>query len=423
MCTNEIMMAEAAADVLNFTTVYTNDWVNRSEYPTGVISYVFSTDLVLDSNRPENVARGIFILINFFPKKMVYCSYNIRARSMSMAVWFFPFDLVSWIVVLGILCLFWLLQVISSGSHYSPQSINDSILVIFRILFRQALSKPKRLSKFFVVFFLIFSMFYENLITSSLVAPAGEMPFQNITEATRAGYVYKKSENLVEKALLLFGNYQSVELIRLMDKEMYPNEKKYIYMFSAANHNDVIYHIVKEIKHPYECLKTKEGSRFVSAFLESRTGINTQLAPVLEWIQEAGLFKPFFQLECGFSELRIRSIQYELKNYKGKEASYMEGNFITLFNLVPLFIASSITSIVACFIFLTECKKQKLRSDCIALTQLVLAKFDFIRSLVSLIIGYIESQRNKMLLYCSDKIQRIRIRKSVNPIIWVESNS
>jgi hypothetical protein len=423
MCTKEIMMAEAAADVLNFTTVYTNDWVNRSEYPTGVISYVFSTDLVLDSNRPENVARSIFTLIFVFPPKFVYCSYNTRARSMSIAVWFFPFDLISWIVVLGILCLFWLLQVISSGSHYSSQSINDSILVIFRILFRQALSKPKRLSMFFVVFFLIFSMFYENLITSSLIAPTGEMPFDNITEAISAGYVSRSSDNSIEKLVLFFTNHQSGEMIRFIDKEMYPNENKYIYMFSAASHNDVIYRIVKEIKHPYQCLQTKERSEFVLAFLESRTGMNTQLAPVFEWIQEAGLFSPFFQLESAFSEFRIRSIQYELKNSKGKEASYVEVNLITLLNLVPLYIASTITFIIACFIFLSECEKQKWRSDCLALKQMILAKVDFIRSLVSLIIGHIESECNKLLSYCSDKIQRIRIRKSVKPIIWVESNS
>jgi hypothetical protein len=426
LCTKEIIMAEVAAEFLNFTTVYPSDLLNRSGYPSGKIVPIHSDQLVLDL--PQNVLNDFFQLIYVYDHLFVYCTYNLRSRSMSIAVWFFPFDVLSWVVVVVILCLFWVLQIVSSRSPCTLQAISESLLVIFQILFRQGQSKPKRLSMLFVAFFLIFSFFYENIITSSLIAPSEETPFQNISEAINAGYILDRNfEDYVIRMMYLHISKQTEDFIKLIDSEMFPDNTRYIYTFETLDDMNSLFNVYKEIKHPYKCMLTEEGNRTFSIFMETRSGMKTQLAPVFEWIDAAGLFIPFRHLSLNAVELGRRGIQQSLKSSKGKEVSYLEGNLLTLSNLVPLFIASAIACIVAGFIFLFECKGHGWKASLVnflALTRFQLVRVGhFIRLFVYLIIGYVASQWTNMLLYCSNKMNRISIRRSMNPIIWVKSNS
>jgi hypothetical protein len=352
--TKEILMAEVAADFLNFTTVYPSDLLNRSGHPTGQIGSIHSNELVLETDLPTNVLNDLLKVVFDYDHLFVYCTYNLRSRSMSIAVWFFPFDLLSWIAVAVILCLFWVLQIVSSRYPYTPQVLSESLLVIFQILFRQSQSKPKRLSILFVVFLLIFSFFYENMITSSLIAPPEETPFQNLTEAINAGYILDRNvDNYLIRMASLTILKKTEELIRLIDNEMFPDTNKYIYTFKTLGDVNSIFNVYKEIKAPYKCLLTEEGNGTFSIFIDSRSGMKTQLAPVFAWVEEAGLFFPFHHYGIILSELSRRSIQQSLKSSnKDKDASYPEENLLTLSNLVPLFIASAIAFILAGFIFL-----------------------------------------------------------------------
>jgi hypothetical protein len=426
--TKEIMMAEIAAEFLNFTTVYPSDLFNRSGHPTGNIGPIYPNQLVLETDLPHNVLNDLLKVFLDYDNLFVYCTYNLRSQSMSIAVWFFPFDLLSWIAVTVILCLFWVLKIVNSSNPYTLQVISESLLVIFQILFRQSQSKPKRLSILFVVLFLIFSLFYENMITSSLIAPSEETPFQNLTEAINEGYILDRNlDNHLSRMFSLTLSKKTEDVIRLIDNEMFPDTKKYIYTFRTIGDFNSVFSIWNEIKHPYKCLLTEEGNGTFSIFIHSRSGMKTQLAPVFEWADEAGLYVPFLHILFKFAGLSRRSIQQSLKSSKGKEASYLEGNLLTLSNLVPLFIASAIAFIVAGFIFLFECKGHGWRSSLInvlALTRVRLVRVGhFIRLFVYLILGYVASQWTNVLLYCSNKMHRISKRRSANPIIWVESNS
>jgi F0F1-type ATP synthase membrane subunit a len=384
LCTKPVIMAEIAADVLNFTTVYTYDLVNRSGYPAGSIAEIPESKLYLDTNLPESFFMGSFSLVYERYHTFVYCNYNIRSRSMSIAVWFFPYDFSSWIIVVVILCLFLLVQVKSSDSPNALQATCDSLLVIFQILFRQSLSNPKWLSMLFIFSFLIFSFFYENLISSSLIAPLQDPPFKNKTDAINAVYVYEQNISSLIRARVFFLQKQTENLISLIN-EFFPYNKKVIYPYASATHLTIFWRIFNAIKVPYKCPFTRDRVGIFRSFAGFSNGIKTQLADVYEWINETGLFNPFLQLQYGLFDFGIRAIELSLSS-KSKFASNLEGNLVTLRNLVPLFITVALACIVSCVIFLLECK------------------------------------RSSWKLYLSHKLQLIS-RKSVNPIIQVESNA
>jgi hypothetical protein len=189
LCTKLTMMAEVAADVLNFTTVYTHNVVNRSIFPSGELLGIYSREFDPDRRLMAKCFGGLIQLSDIVQPEFVYCIYNIQSRSMSFAVWFHPFDKTTWIAIIIFLCFFWLVQIISSRSQFTLQLLNESLLTIFQVAFRQGQSNPKKLSMFFVGCYLLVSFFYENDIISSLIAPSEETPFANITEAVDAGYV------------------------------------------------------------------------------------------------------------------------------------------------------------------------------------------------------------------------------------------
>jgi hypothetical protein len=426
-CTMDLMMAEVAADFLNFTTVYPLDLVYRSGYPAGAISDILSQSLYLsDKTLPHTALKGLFHLNYHYYRTFIYCTYNLRSRSMSIAVWFFPFDILSWIVVAVLLCLFWLLHVISASSPYSFQTICNSLVAIFKILFRQSHSKPNRLSMLLVVLFLIISVFYENLITSSLIAPPEEMPIQNITEAVNSGYILQTDEDLVRRVMYLYQTKQIEDFIRIIDDEAFPNMKKYIRNYPPFGHN-TLHHVINEIKHPYKCPHTIEGSGFFAAFLQFDGGMKTQLAHVFRWIHEASLDIPFWHLEeIPLANLK-REIRHHLKAYKGKDTSSFNENMVSLLNLVPLLFASILCFIVASCIFILEFKGKRCRTLLIHFLALIRLRLvnagHFNVSFVLLIFNQIQNQCTIMWHYCSEKIQRIPVKKSVNHIIWVESNN
>jgi hypothetical protein len=107
LCGKGIMMAEIAAVVLNFTTIYDFNKISGS-----IIQLLTYTNVPNPVLLPFSLD-GLANLIDVRHDKMLHCSYNLRSRSMSIAVWCFPFDLSTWIVVAVMLCLFWLLQAIS----------------------------------------------------------------------------------------------------------------------------------------------------------------------------------------------------------------------------------------------------------------------------------------------------------------------
>jgi hypothetical protein len=140
LCMKRTIIVEVAAAALNFTTVYTYDIANRSGYPTGEISTSLSTEFDPDASLLRKQYLGLIQLSDVEYPKFVYCTYNRRSQSMSIAVWFLPFDVSCWIITVVLFCLFFLLQIISSGRLYTPQALSESILVIFRILFRQSVA-------------------------------------------------------------------------------------------------------------------------------------------------------------------------------------------------------------------------------------------------------------------------------------------
>jgi F0F1-type ATP synthase membrane subunit a len=383
LCTKQVIMAEIAADVLNFTTVYTYDLVNRSGYPAGSIAEVPGSKLYLDKSLPESFFMGSFSLVYERYHTFVYCNYNIRSRSMSIAVWFFPYDFSSWIIVVVIHCLFLLVQVKRSDSPNALQVTCDSLLNIFQILFRQPLYKPKWLSMLFIFSFLIFSFFYENLISSSLIAQLQDTPFKNKRDAINAGYVYEQNITSLIRARVFFVQKQTENLISFIN-EFFPDNKKVIYPYASSTHHTIFWRIFNAIKVPYKCPFTRDRVGTFRSFAGFCNCIKTQLADVYEWIHETGLFNPFLQLQYGLFDFGIRAIELSLSS-KSKFASNLEGNLVTLRNLVPLFITGALACIVSSLIFLLECKRPSWK------------------------------------LYFSHKLQLIS-RNSVNPIIQVESN-
>jgi hypothetical protein len=326
---------------------------------------------------------GSFSLVYERYHTLVYCNYNIRSRSMSIAVWFFPFDFLSWIIVVVIICMFLLVQIKCSDSPNTLQVTCDSLLVIFRILFRQSLSKPKWLSMLFISSFLIFSFFYENLISSSLIAPLQDTPFKNKTDAVNAGYVYEQNISSLNRARIFFVQKQTEDLISFIN-DFFPDNKKVIYPYTSSTHHTIFWRIFNTIKVPYKCPFTRDRVGVYLSFAEFRNGIKTQLADVYEWIHETGLFGPFLQLQYGLFDFGIRYIELSLSS-RSKLASNLEANLVTLRNLVPLFITGTLACIVSGLIFLLEYKGPSWK------------------------------------LYFSHKLQ-VFSRKSVNLIIQVESN-
>jgi hypothetical protein len=130
--------------------------------------------------------------------------------------------------------------------------------------------------------------------------------------------------------------------------------------------------MINAVKHPYKCLQTKEGLGAISKFLIFLNGIKGQLAHIFEWILEAGLHVPFEHLDSDLIGIVGRNFWNKLKSFKGQNASDLEGNLLTLWNLIRLFIASAVALILAGFVFLVECEGRK--------------------SFVFLIIGYVQSQ-------------------------------
>jgi hypothetical protein len=244
-------------------------------------------------------------------------------------------------------------------------------------------------------------LFYENLITSSLIAPSMEPPFQNITVAIKGSYILDRNEDIVKRVSYTYYTKKTENLVSIIENEMFPDEKKYIYSFKTVGHY-TLDRIVNEIKYPYKCPQTNEGIGLFPLFLEFHGGMKTQLACVFEWILEDGLFSPFFHLEQVFVEITMRKIHYNLKSSRGKDESYLDGNLITLSNLVPLFIASALALLVANFKFLVECiglNWRALLTDYLARSRLRFVNaFRFMRSFVSIIIGYVQCLWNATLL-------------------------
>jgi hypothetical protein len=397
LCMKWTIMAEVAAAALNFTRVYTYDRVNRSGYPTGEITTILSTEFDPDASLLHKEFRGLVHLGDVEYHTFVYCTYNRRSQSMSIAVWFLPFDVSCWIITAVLFCLFFLLQIINPGRLYTPQFISETLLVIFRILFRQSLSNPTGLSMLFVVFLLIFSLCYENFITSSLISPSKEIPFENITEAVNAEFIlaveegtgtsyfkgkdafFKENKNALrrfdvfEKVSGPSGhqlinspfNYRAAQarsFINGIDNDLFPDNKKRIYFLRLRIHSNKYFSLISDVKYPYKCLQTKEGLGAFSVYLVSRSGIKGQLAPVFEWIQAAGLWIPFDNLEGCRREIIRRNVWNELVGLKGQGASRLQENLVTLSNIVPLFVASALACIVAVCIFVFECKGQQWRA-------------------------------------------------------------
>jgi hypothetical protein len=98
LCMKWTIVAEVAAAALNFTTVYTYDTVNWSGYPTGEILASLPTEFDPDARLLNIQFRGLIQLSDVEYHPFVYCTYNRRSQSMSIAVWFHPFDVSCWII-------------------------------------------------------------------------------------------------------------------------------------------------------------------------------------------------------------------------------------------------------------------------------------------------------------------------------------
>jgi hypothetical protein len=458
LCNLLTVMAEVAADVRNFTTVYTNDFSNNV-YRTGEIVRIsfgeFDPDETLTDLKNDGAGR-IIQLNEVVSPAFVYCTDNLRSRSMSLSVWFNPFDFPSWICIIILLWLYWVFQIISSGRPYTFHVLSESILIIFQVMFRQSLSKPKKLSMLLVAFFLISSFIYENFITSSLIAPLKENPFANISEAMNSGYVltvgivnereynfqgedefFKRYEHalhrygLFEKLTRTRSHHRSIkspflyisgkpqDYINVIDKYLFPDNDKYIYYLHMGSYSNQFYRMISEVKYPYKCLQTKEGLGTFSTFLTARSGIKGHLAPVFRGIYEAGLTVPFHHLFIHIRETHIGMIWNELRKFKRNEASDLEEQLLTLSNIASLFIASTVACIFASLILLVEFKGKGWRYSItvfITLTYFRLIRLGYLfQSGVSLLMGFVESQWVHMLFYCSDRIRRISTRNSINP--------
>jgi hypothetical protein len=418
-CIEDTMIADFASDVLNFTKV-SNYTVNRSAFPTGLLTSIYSSNLYPNKLLYYYNLGYLIQVYDVDHSTFLYCTYNLRSRSISMAVWFSPFDFSIWTAVIIVLCLFCLMQVISCRGLHTLRIVYDSLLVIFRILFRQSLSKPKRLSMTLVVFFFTLSLFYENFITSPFIAPPMETPFQNITEAIKAGYIFKddfESDISNPKGYKRSKNHWLAKLgsdvdptepetyIDYTHNRLFPDKKKYIYAFKKVHKSNAIFCLVSDVKHPYKCMQTKEGIGASSYSLLFQGGMKSQLAPVFEWILEASLYRPSEQILNNIREFARRNIQYKLRSYK--EEDTLEGNLLTLSNLVPLFIAITFANLFASFLCLIECKGLRWRAvliEFLKLNRLRLIRVGrLVRSFVSRMIGYADSQWRNLLRYNRDK--------------------
>jgi hypothetical protein len=228
------------------------------------------------------------------------------------------------------------------------------------------------------------------------------------------------------KTPLGYGGGQARGFINEIYIDIFPDNKKRIYFLRSPIHSNKVFSIISDIKYPYNCLQTKEGFGAFSVFLVSRSGIKGQLAPVFEWIQAAGLWIPFANLEGDQREIMRRNVWNELVSLKSHGASRLEENLVTLSNIVPLFIVSALACIVAVCIFVFECKGQQWRALLtifLTQTRLGLTKVrDLVRLFVPLIIGYVKSQWIDLIFYYSDKIRCTSVKESNNPVILVESN-
>jgi hypothetical protein len=153
--------------------------------------------------------------------------------------------------------------------------------------------------------------------------------------------------------------------------------------------------------------------------------MKSQLAPVFEWILEARLYRPFEQIFKNILEFARRNTLEKFRSSKGENT--LEGNLLTLSNLVPLFISITFAFLLASLLCLVERKGLRWRALLIkflTLNRLRLIRVGhLVRSFVSRMIGYVESQLRNLLRYYRDKMQWTSIKKSVNPIILVKSNS
>jgi hypothetical protein len=182
-----------------------------------------------------------------------------------------------------------------------------------------------------VVFFFTLSLFYENFITSSLIAPPLEIPFHNITEAIKAGYILKEDYEIIRfksnglkhpksHGFAWFGSDADLTgpemYITNIGEFLFPDKKKYIYPYRTVHHSSTMFRLISEIKHPYKCMQTKDGIGISSWSLVCQGGMKSQLAPIFEWILEASLHMPYSVTLNDLLEFVRRNIQYKLSSYK-----------------------------------------------------------------------------------------------------------